>query len=48
MLKRMRRQTQPNIGFSESRGKACDAVCRGNTLIEQQRTRLLLSGWKQA
>lgn len=48
MLKRIRTKAPPTVEFHESRGQACGALCQSTELIERQRERALLRGWKLA
>lgn len=48
MLKLIKKKTEPTVEFRESRGQACGALCRSTELIERQRERTLLRGWKLA
>lgn len=45
-MRRVRAKSRPTIQFNESSGKVCGPVCRANAIIDRERDRALLRGWK--
>ncbi len=48
MLSLSRVRTENQVGFCERCGTVCDAACRSQALRDQELTRGVIAGWRQA